>query len=136
MPSQSQSQKWGYPPALQYSVGSPGGLGRLSSAVVLGHIIFCLLGDLCPSMTPGWRLTPFCCVRLKPHLWRFHASSFSMVRWISMQKSAELGQNPPENPKLIDGGFKFLLQGPSRGGSQKNLKGGSLRLVVVGHTQW
>jgi hypothetical protein len=50
-----------------------------------------------------------------------------------MQKSAELGQNQPENPKLIDGGIKFLLQGPSRGGSQKNLKGGSLRLVVVGH---
>ena len=24
-----------------------------------------------------------------------------------MQKSAELGQNQPENPKLIDGGIKF-----------------------------
>ena len=47
------SQKWGYPPALQYSVGSPGGAGRLSSAVVLGHIIFCLLGDLC-SIDDPW----------------------------------------------------------------------------------
>ena len=48
-----------------------------------------------------------------------------------MQKSAELGQNPPENPKLIDGGIKFLLQGPSRGVPEK-LEGGKPQVGSCG----
>jgi hypothetical protein len=47
-----------------------------------------------------------------------------------MQKSAELGQNQPENPKLIDGGFKFLLQGPS-----KSIQGGVPEKLEVGKPQ-
>ena len=50
-----------------------------------------------------------------------------------MQKSAELGQNPPENPKLIDGGIKFFPSNSIQGPREENLTGGSLRLVVVGH---
>jgi hypothetical protein len=53
-----EAKSGGYPSALQNSVGSPGGSGRLSSVEVLAIIIFCLLGDLCPSMTP-WVATLF-----------------------------------------------------------------------------
>lgn len=57
----------GYPSVLQFSVDSPGGAGRLSSVEEIAIIIFCLLGDLCPSMTPWGTNTYLLCLPINPY---------------------------------------------------------------------